>query len=104
MQQQSDPEGYKERLAALENDLVESIAIELKRINRPVLMEELGNLKSIEGINVFIKAIKLDDDGNVVVDISMADLNEKLLLSFFSDNEFPHWQAIDLLEQLKQIP
>ena len=96
-------EELREQLAAFEQDITESIGHELTRIGRTVKMDEFDFIPFNADVCDYINAIRLDGSGDIVLDTSFRDLDEKYLSRFISDNEIDHWNMIALLELLKTI-
>ncbi len=95
-------EELKGQLAEFEQDITASIQQELMRIDRTVAMDEFAFIPFNEEVRDYIDAIRLEND-EAVLDTSFADLDEKYLSAFISDNEIDHWNMIALLELLKGI-
>ncbi len=96
-------EELKEQLASFEQDITASIQQELKRISRTVTMDEFSFIPFHEDVCDYIHAIRMGDDGAVVLETSFRDINEKQLSGFISDHEISHRNMIALLELLKTI-
>lgn len=97
-------EELKEQLTAFEQDITASIAQELKRVNRTVSMDEFRFVPFNNEVSDYIDAIRLDENGQVILDTSFNDISVKYLSSFISDNEIDHWDMIGLLGLLINIP
>jgi hypothetical protein len=97
-------EELKEQLAAFEQDITASIAEELKRVSRTVSMDEFRFVPFNNEVADYIDAIRLDENGEVILDTSFNDVLVKSLSAFISDNEIDHWDMIALLELLKNTP
>jgi len=96
-------EELREQLSEFEQDITESIGLELARIGRPVKMDEFSYVPFNDEVQDYIEAIRLDEDKSPVLDTSFSDVEEKYLSSFISDNEIDHWNMISLLGLLKDI-
>jgi len=97
-------EELREQLSAFEQDISESIQQELTRVNRAVSMEEFSFIPFNEDVSGYMDAIRLDSEGQVVLDTSFHDCSEKHLSACIADNEIDHWNMIGLLELLKDTP
>ena len=96
-------EALKEMLHEFEKQVTQSIAAELKWINRTVSMSQLDYTPFTEEVKDYMDAIGLDKEGLVILDTLFNDLDEKYLSDCISDNEISSWGLIELLEQLKKI-
>jgi len=90
-------------LTAFETAVTNSITTELRRIGRTVGMDELPHIPFNDEVQPYIEAIRLDRDGEPVLDTSFADTHAKYLSSFISDSEIGHWDLIALLGMLQDI-
>jgi hypothetical protein len=92
----------KEKLVEFENAVVAAIEAELTRINRPVRTDEWDFIPFNGEVCDYVAAIRLDENGQAVLDTSFRDVSEKSLERFIADNEIDHWNIIALLELLLQ--
>ena len=90
-------------LVEFESEAKDSIEAELQRIGRTVSMDELPYIPFNADVLPFVEAIRLDANGEPVLDTSFADTSEKRLSSFMSDGEIGHWDLIALLGMLQDI-
>lgn len=97
-------EMLKAILIDFENDIMDAVDYELKRIERKVLFSEFKFIPFIEEIRPYVDAIFLDEEECVTVEVSFDGQTEKDLSGFMSDNEIDHWDMIALVELLKEIP
>jgi len=90
-------------LVEFESKAKDSIEAELQRIGRIVNMAELPYIPFSPEVLPFVEAIRLDANGEPVLDTSFADTSEKRLSSFMSDSEIGHWDLIALIGMLQDI-
>jgi hypothetical protein len=92
-----------DELAELENQVTASISAELRRVGRPVQMNELPHIPFNTEVQPYLEAIHLDEDENPVLDTSFSDVGEKTLSAFISDSEIGHWDLIAFLGMLQEV-
>ncbi len=103
MERSKKVKALKEKLLVFERETEGLIEIELTRINRTISISELAYVSFGNEVEGYIEAIKLDAIGNVVIETSFEDVEEKGLASFISDKEMTHWDLLELLEMLTAI-
>jgi hypothetical protein len=85
-------------------EFIYSLTCELQRINRRVEITELKFNPFSGDVSIYMDAIRLDENADIVIDTSFADTTEKFLRGSISDLEIDFFGLIDLLELLKGIP
>jgi hypothetical protein len=97
------PEMLKAMLIDFENDIMDAVEKELKRIGRKVSFDEFKFIPFIDEVRPYVHSIFLDDEVCTTVSVSLDGQTEKDLSAFLSDNEIIHWDMIALVELLKAI-
>ncbi|MFA4867966.1 MAG: hypothetical protein WC623_07205 [Pedobacter sp.] len=90
-------------LLVFAEEILYSLNCELQRIGRTVTMKELEFSPFSEEVNIYIDAIRLDENAEIVIDTSFADTSEKFLRTCISDLEIDFFSLLDLLELLKRV-
>lgn len=90
-------------LAEFEQDMLTSIAEELRRIGRKVQLTEFEYKPFYEEVRPYVEAIYLEGSF-VVIETSFHDMDSKYLYHFIEDLEINHRDLISLLHFLKVIP
>nr|WP_162988867.1 hypothetical protein [Pedobacter schmidteae] len=84
-------------------EILYSLSCELQRISRTVGMKELEFNPFSDEVSSYMDAIRLDENKEVILDTSFADVSEKLLRSCISELEIDFFGLLDLLELLKRV-
>lgn len=84
-------------------EIMYSLTCELQRISRKVVMTELKFNPFTDEVSPYIVAIRLDENADIILDTSFADISEKLLRSCISDVEIDFFDMLNLLELLKGV-
>jgi len=90
-------------LAEFEQDILNSIAEELKRIGRKVQLTEFEYKPFYDEVRPYVEAISMEGSF-VVIETSFNDMDSKYLYHFIEDLEINHRDLISLLHFLKIIP
>jgi len=90
-------------LAEFEQDVLNSIAEELKRIGRKVQLTEFEYKPFYDEVRPYVVAISMEGSF-VVIETSFNDMDSKYLYHFIEDLEINHRDLISLLHFLKIIP
>lgn len=90
-------------LAEFEQDVLNSVAEELRRIGRKVQLTEFEYKPFYEEVRPYVEAISMEGSF-VVIETSFRDLDSKYLYHFIEDLEINHRDLITLLHFLKVIP
>ncbi|MEQ7802148.1 hypothetical protein ABDJ41_20300 [Pedobacter sp. ASV1-7] len=93
----------KAGLLDFSEEIIYSLTCELQRISRKVEIAELKFNPFNEEVSIYIEAMRLDANSEIILDTSFADTTEKLLRSCISDLEIDFFGLIDLLELLKGV-
>ncbi|SDL66547.1 hypothetical protein SAMN04487898_12265 [Pedobacter sp. ok626] len=93
----------KSELLDFAEEVIYSLTCELQRITRMVAMTELKFNPFSDEISMYMDAIRLDENTEIIIDTSFADTSEKFLRSCISDLEIDFFGLIDLLELLKAV-
>jgi hypothetical protein len=96
-------EMLKAMLIDFENDIMEAVEDELKRIGRKVSFDEFKFIPFTDEVRPYVHSIFLDEEECATVEVTFDGETEKDLSAFFSDNEIIHWDIITLVEFLKVI-
>ena len=84
-------------------EILYSLSFELQRIGRTVAMTELKFNPFNDEVSIYMDAIQLDENAEIIIDTSFADTSEKFLRSCISGLEIDFFGLIDLLELLKGV-
>lgn len=90
-------------LAEFEQDILNSVAEELRRIGRKIQLTEFEYKPFYEEVRPYVEAI-LMEGSFVVIETSFHDMDSKYLYHFIEDLEINHRDLITLLHFLKVIP
>ena len=90
-------------LAEFEQDILNSIAEELKPIGRKVQLTEFEYKPFYDEVRPYVEAISMEGSF-VVIETSFNDMDAKNLYHFIEDLEINHRDLIALLHFLKVIP
>ena len=93
----------KAALLDLAEDIIYSLSCELQRISRTVVMNELKFNPFTDEVKPYIDAIQLDENEEIILNTSFADVQEKLLRNCIADLEIDFFGLLDLLELLKRV-
>lgn len=85
-------------------EIMYSLNCELQRIGRRVEIAELKYNPFGEEVSPYIDAIRLDEELQLMLDTSFADVKEKSLRACVSELEIDAFGLLDLLELLKAVP
>lgn len=94
----------KAELSDFGEEILYSLSCELQRISRTVAMTELKFNPFSHEVSIYVDAIGLNENAEIILSTSFGDTSEKLLCSCISDLEIDFFGLIDLLELLKGIP
>ncbi|TCC98504.1 hypothetical protein [Pedobacter hiemivivus] len=84
-------------------EIIYSLTCELQRISRRVEIAELKFNPFSGEVSIYMDAIRLDENVEIILDTSFADTTDKFLRSSISDLEIDFFGLIDLLELLKGV-
>lgn len=90
-------------LWGIAEEILYSLNCELQRIGRAVAMKELEFNPFSDEVSTYMDAIRLDENKEVILDTSFADVSEKFLRNCISDLEIDFFGLLDLLELLKGV-
>ena len=85
-------------LLDLADEIIYSLSCELQRISRTVAMTELKFNPFADEVKPYFDVLRLDENAEIVIDTSFADVSEKFLRSCISDLEIDFFGLLDLLK------